>query len=46
MGRFNQTAGAGDADPDKFQMFTRAIREKRALRFVYSGHGKVATKCH
>jgi proteasome accessory factor B len=34
----------GDADLEKFQLFTRAIREKRVLRFVYRGHGKVATK--
>jgi proteasome accessory factor B len=34
----------GDADLEKFQLFTQAIREKRVLRFVYRGHGKVATK--
>ena len=34
----------GDADIEKFQIFTRAIREKRVLRFVYRGHGKVVTK--
>jgi predicted DNA-binding transcriptional regulator YafY len=34
----------GDADLEKFQLFTRAIREKRVLRFVYRGHGKVTTK--
>jgi predicted DNA-binding transcriptional regulator YafY len=33
----------GDADLEKFQLFTRAIREKRIVRFVYRGHGKVAT---
>jgi proteasome accessory factor B len=34
----------GDADLEKFQLFTRAIRERRLLRFVYRGHGKVVTK--
>jgi len=34
----------GDADLEKFQSFTRAIREKWVVRFVYRGHGKVATK--
>jgi predicted DNA-binding transcriptional regulator YafY len=34
----------GDADLEKFQLFTRAIREKRVLKFVYRGHGKVVTK--
>jgi predicted DNA-binding transcriptional regulator YafY len=34
----------GDADLEKFQLFTHAIREKRVVRFVYRGHGKVATK--
>jgi hypothetical protein len=30
----------GDADLEKFQWFTRAIREKRVLRFVYGDMGK------
>jgi predicted DNA-binding transcriptional regulator YafY len=33
----------GDADMEKFQLFTRAIREKRVVRFVYRKHGKVTT---
>ena len=33
----------GDADVEKFQSFTRAIREKRAVRFVYRKHGEVRT---
>jgi predicted DNA-binding transcriptional regulator YafY len=33
----------GDADMEKFQSFTRAIREKRIVRFVYRKHGKVTT---
>jgi predicted DNA-binding transcriptional regulator YafY len=33
----------GDADMEKFQLFTRAVREKRVVRFVYRKHGKVTT---
>jgi predicted DNA-binding transcriptional regulator YafY len=33
----------GDADLEKFQLFTRAIRERRAVRFVYRKHGKLTT---
>lgn len=33
----------GDADVEKFQSFTRAIREKRVVRFVYRKHGEVMT---
>src|SRR5436190_14408901 len=39
----------GDADLEKFQLFTRAIREKRVVRFVYRKHGelsKAARKVH
>src|SRR3954452_4125007 len=34
----------GDADLEKFQSLTRAIREKRVVRFVYRNHGTVTTK--
>ena len=33
----------GDADLEKFQLFTRAIRERRVVRFVYRKHGEVRT---
>jgi len=33
----------GDADLEKFQSLTRAIREKRVVRFVYRKHGEVKT---
>jgi len=33
----------GDADMVKFQLFTRAIRERRVVRFVYRKHGEVRT---
>src|SRR4051812_49047699 len=39
-----RSVAPGDADLEKFQLFTRAIRERRLLRFVYRGHGKVVTK--
>lgn len=34
---------SGNADMEKFQLFTRAVREKRVVRFVYRKHGNVAT---
>jgi proteasome accessory factor B len=30
----------GDADLEKFQLFTRAVREKRVMRFIYRKHGE------
>jgi predicted DNA-binding transcriptional regulator YafY len=34
----------GDADLEKFQLLTKAIREKWVVRFAYRNHGKLTMK--
>jgi predicted DNA-binding transcriptional regulator YafY len=34
----------GEADIEKFQLFAKAVREKRAVKFVYRNHGTVKKK--